>query len=145
MSDEKHYRALENMYLRAPVNEIYKPQISITLESAEIEIEVTKALFHSGGAVHGSVYFKMLDDAAYFAVSSIITDFFAVTTTFTTYLTRPVSSGRIRSVGKVVNKNRSQFIAEAIAYNDKGKEIGRGNGIFVKSKLALTDVVGYVL
>jgi len=145
MMDEKHYQALERMYLCGPINQIYKPSISISHEYSEIEIDVSEDFFHSGRAVHGSVYFKMLDDAAYFAVMSIIPEFFAVTISFTTYLTKPISSGRMKSMGKVVNRNSTQIIAESVVYNDNGKEIGRGNGLFVQSKLKLADAMGYRL
>ncbi len=140
---EKHYQALCNMYYAAPINQWYQPSMSVRHGEAEIEIEVKADYFHAGQAVHGSVYFKMLDDAAFFAASSMETEVFMLTTSFTTYLTRPVSSGKIRAVGKVVNYNRSQFICEAVAYNEKGKEIGRGNGIFVRSKNLLANAMGY--
>jgi acyl-coenzyme A thioesterase PaaI-like protein len=71
-------------------------------------------------------------------------EFFVLTTSFTTYLTRPVSEGIIKAVGKVVNKNKSQFIAEAVVYNSDGKEIGRGNGTFVRSKMLLAETPGYM-
>jgi len=45
--------------------------------------------------------------------------------------------------GKVVNKNRSQWIAEAVVYDEEGRELGRGNGIFVRSKIQLNDTRGY--
>ena len=143
MNNEKHYRALEKMYLAAPINQIYKPRIIISSESAEIEIDVSEKLFHAAGAVHGSVYFKMLDDAAYFAVISIEKDHFMLTVSFTTYMTRPISGGLMKSIGKVVNKTKSQIIAEAIVYDGEGEEIGRGSGIFVRSKLPLVDAMGY--
>ncbi len=143
MKDEKHYRALEKMYLAAPINDIYKPRITVSNESSEIEIEASESLFHSAGAVHGSVYFKMLDDAAFFAANSIVPDYFVLTTSFITYLTRPISSGRMRSIGKVVSKTKTQIIAESIVYNGQGKEIGRGSGIFVRGKLPLVDALGY--
>ena len=143
MDNEKHYRALEKMYLAAPINKIYKPCIRVSHESAEIEIEVSENLFHAARAVHGSVYFKMLDDAAYFAANSIEKDFFVLTVSFTTYLTRPISGGRMRSVGKVVNKTKKQIIAEAIVYDGEEREIGRGNGIFVRGKVPLVDTMGY--
>src|SRR3990172_5632030 len=143
MNNEKHYRALEKMYLAAPINQIYKPRIIISAESAEIEIDVSEKLFHAAGAVHGSVYFKMLDDAAYFAVISIEKDHFMLTVSFTTYMTRPISGGRMKSIGKVINKTKSQIIAEAIVYDGEGEEIGRGSGIFVRSKLPLVDAMGY--
>ena len=59
MDNEKHYRALEKMYLAAPINQIYKPRITVSTERAEIEIDVSEKLFHAARAVHGSVYFKM--------------------------------------------------------------------------------------
>ncbi len=143
MDYEGHYRRLENMYQAAPLNDYYLPIMTVSDGSAEISIDIDKKFFHAGQAVHGSVYFKMLDDAAFFAANSLESDFFVLTTSFTTYLTKPISSGKMKAVGKVVNRNRSQFIAEAIVYNAKDQEIGRGNGIFVRSKVRLLDVDGY--
>jgi uncharacterized protein (TIGR00369 family) len=143
MSKDPHFVALQNMYLAAPINELYHPSIDVAEGQATIEIEVSRRLFHAAKAVHGSVYFKMLDDAAFFAANSLERDVFVLTTSFTTYLTRPVSSGRLRSVGRVVNRNRSQFIAESVVYNSEGAEVGRGSGIFVRSKVRLADVQGY--
>ncbi len=145
MSQQKHYQALENMYASAPINDIYKPVMEVTEGQAVIEIDISEKYHHAAGGVHGSVYFKMLDDAAFFAANSLEPDFYVLTTFFTTYLTRPVSDGKMRSVGKVVNKNKSQFIAEAVVYDSEGKEIGRGNGIFVRSKIKLTDSKGYAV
>jgi len=144
MSQSTHFRSLESMYAAAPINEFYKPVMTVTQGEAEIEIEVSAKHHHSGGGVHGSVYFKMLDDAAFFAANSLEEEVFVLTTSFTTYLTRPVAAGKIRAQGKVVNSNKTQFIAEAVLYDDKDREIARGNGIFVRSKMALKDAAGYV-
>jgi uncharacterized protein (TIGR00369 family) len=140
---ELHFKHLEQMYLSAPFNQLFKPTIQVSDAHAEIIIDLKADYHHAGHAVHGSVYFKMLDDSAYFAANSLEKDFFLVTTSFTTYLTRPVSEGTMRAVGKVVNQNRSQIIAEAVVYNDAGKEIGRGSGVFVRSKKQLIHVQGY--
>ncbi|WP_154223556.1 PaaI family thioesterase [Marinicella rhabdoformis] len=140
---EVHYRCLESMYQAAPFNALFMPNLSVNEGRADISIELTEQYHHAGGAVHGSVYFKMLDDAAFFAANSIEPDYFVLTTSFTTYLTRPVSTGKMIAKGRVVNKNRSQIIAEAVVYNEHDKEIGRGNGIFVRSKNKLVDVNGY--
>jgi uncharacterized protein (TIGR00369 family) len=138
-----HFRALEHMYLQAPINEFYRPTIGVEHEAATIQIQIDPKYFHPAGAIHGSVTFKMLDDAAFFAASSIVEDVFVLTTSFTTYLTRPVSEGRLRSVGCVVNQNRSQIIAEAIAYDAEDREVGRGSGVFVRSKVALAGIPAY--
>ena len=138
-----HYRRLESMYQAAPLNDFFTPVMQVSEAKAEISIQVEPKYFHAAQAVHGSVYFKMLDDAAFFAANSLEPDFFVLTTSFTTYLTRPVSSGEMRAVGRVVNQNRSQFIAESVVYNAKDQEVGRGSGVFVRSKMTLADVPGY--
>ena len=143
MPKDSHFTGLENMYQSAPINAFYGPKIDISDSQATIEIDVSEKLFHAAGAVHGSVYFKMLDDAAFFAANSLEHEVFVLTTSFTVYLTRPVSSGTIRSTGRVVNRNKSQFIAEAVAYDAQGREIGRGSGIFVRGRSPLRGVPGY--
>ena len=50
----------------------------------------------------------------------------------------------MRAVGKVVNKNRSQWIVESVVYDSEDREIARGNGIFVRSKVLLKDADGYL-
>jgi len=143
MKEINHFKALENMYAAAPINEIYKPIMTVSEGEAEIEIQLSEKYHHSAGGVHGSVYFKMLDDAAFFASNSYERDVFVLTTSFTTYITRPVSEGKLKAIGKVVNKNKTQFIAESVVYDSKGNEIGRGNGVFVRSKLPLVEAKGY--
>ncbi len=143
MTKDQHFIALQNMYLAAPISELYRPSIEILDSEATIEIEVSEQFFHSFGALHGSVYFKMLDDAAFFAANSLERDVFVLTTSFTTYLTRPVSSGTIRSVGRVVNRNKSQFIGESVLHDSDGNEIGRGSGVFMRSTHLLSEARGY--
>lgn len=139
----QHYQALQRMYLAAPVNQLYLPEIVITEGEARIGIELREDFHHAAGAVHGSVYFKMLDDAAYFAASSLEPEFFVLTASFTIYLIRPASSGVMRSEGRVVSRTRSQFIAESVAYDGRGRELARGSGIFVKGRSRLKDAAGY--
>ncbi len=145
MSKDNHFTRLENMYLAAPVNQIYQPKIIVSDSKAEIEIALSEKYFHAAGAVHGSVYFKLLDDAAFFAANSLERDVFVLTTSFTLYITRPVSTGIMKAIGKVVNRNKSQFIAEAIVSNNEGQEIARGNGVFMRSKIPLSGIESYHL
>ena len=145
MTNQKHFHALEEMYKSAPINQIFPPEIAIFEGESEISLEVKEDYFHAAGAMHGSVYFKLLDDSAFFAAASLEEEVFVLTTTFTTYLTRPVSKGRVKAVGKVVNVTRSQFIAESVMYDDEGREIARGSGIFVRSKNKLAEIPDYRL
>jgi uncharacterized protein (TIGR00369 family) len=140
---EEHYRRLERMYLAAPINEFFKPEIRIARGTAEIKVNVDSRFFHAARAAHGAVYFKSLDDAAFFAVSSLVEDCFVLTSSFNLYLLAPVSEGVVRSVGKVVRGGGSSFLAESVLYNEQNEEIARGSGMFVRSKVRLDPEMGY--
>ncbi len=77
-SSEEHYRKLERMYAAAPVNAYFRPELKVSEGKAEVVIPVRPEFFHAAHAVHGAVYFKALDDASFFAVSSVVTDVFVV-------------------------------------------------------------------
>ncbi len=143
--NEEHYRKLENMYLSAPCNKYYAPQLRISEGRAELVIEARQDLHHAGGAVHGAAYFKAIDDAAFFAASSLVEDVFVLTANLNCYLTRPIVSGEMRAAGRVVSRTKSTFLAETVITDSEGNEIGRGMGSFVHSQTRLSDVPGYRL
>jgi uncharacterized protein (TIGR00369 family) len=99
--------------------------------------------FHAAHAVHSSVYFKALDDAAFFAVSSLFTDVFVLTASFNIYLTRPVTEGVLRASGRVVHRSRSLILAESALVDGEQRQVARGTGSFMRSTVALTAAVGY--
>lgn len=138
------FRNLERMYMSAPINTLLPPRIAIAHASAEVHLEMRPEYYHSAGAAHGSIVFKLLDDSAFFAANSLEQNFVLLTAAFTTYLTRPVSQGVIRACGKVVNQTKTQFLAESIAYDSQGRELGRGNGIFVRARIPLVETTGYL-
>lgn len=145
---EEHYRKLEKMYLTgANINSQLYPSITLEIEArkATITLEVSSQYFHALGAMHGSVYFKLLDDAAFFAVNSVVLDVFVLTTNFNINLVRPVSEGLIKAVGKVKFESKNLWIAEANLYDSKGREIAFGTGHFAKSKIELNPKIGYEL
>ncbi len=143
MINRDHYIKLENMMHRASFVQFTGARVSIKKGEACITMPVKKKLFHAAGAMHGALYFLALDNAAFFAANSLVEDVFVLTTSFTTYITKPVSKGFIKSIGKVVNQNKSQFICESILYNANETEIARATGIFVRSKILLSDKIGY--
>ncbi|MFX0134391.1 MAG: PaaI family thioesterase [Candidatus Hodarchaeota archaeon] len=143
MEKETHYRKLENMYLVAPCNKYYSPTIKINEGRAEITIPISEKFFHANNATHGSVYFKAADDAAWFSANSLELDYFLFTANFTIYLLKPIISGHLKAIGKVVYKGKNNFIAESVLYNSKGDQIGRGSGSFIKTKVRLREVNTY--
>lgn len=143
MTDELHFKRLEQMYLSAPTNQYYSPSIEISEGEAEVVIPIRSDFFHGMDAVHGSVYFKALDDSAFFAVNSLVMDVFVLTVSFSVYLLRPISSGEMRARGKVVHRSQRLYIAESEAFDSRGRQVARGHGTFMPSTIQLNKQVGY--
>lgn len=141
----EHFEKLQRMYLKANVNtQIYDTtECHIELKKATISLSISDKYFHALGAIHGSVYFKLLDDAAFFAVNSIVEDAFVLTTNFNSNIVRPVSKGKITAIGEVRFISKNLFIAASTLYNEDGKEIAFGTGHFAKSRVQLTPEIGY--
>ena len=144
MPNEEHFRKLERMYSTARINAFFAPTLHITEGQAEITVPVRPDFFHAAHAVHGAVYFKMLDEAAFFAVNSLVEDVFVLTVTFNLYLTRPVTAGLLTAKGRVVHASKRLYVAESMLTDDQGKELARGSGSFMRSQIALTADLGYV-
>lgn len=143
MTQEDHYRKLENMMHDAPIVKLTGARIHIDRGRSTITLPVRPDLYHAAGALHGSMYFLALDNAAWFAVNSLIEDVFVLTVSFTVYLIRPVEKGIVRAEGIVTNTTRTQYFAESVAYDADGREIARGSGVFVRGKSRLTEDIGY--
>jgi uncharacterized protein (TIGR00369 family) len=143
LKDEDHYRKLERMYLQAPVSEHFNPQITIGEGVAEVSIAVREDFFHAAKAVHGYLYFKLLDDSTFFAANSLVKDVFVLTVSFNLHFTRPVTSGTMKASARVVHRSRRLFIADGLVTNSRGKEVGRGTGTFMRSDIPLEPELGY--
>ena len=140
---EEHYRKLENMYASAPINRYFAPELRVAEGKATLSMAVRPDFFHAAGAIHGSVYFKALDDSAFFAANSLVTDVFVLTVSFTTYIVRPVSQGTLLATGSVVHRSRSLVVAESVILDAEGRQVARGNGTFMPSRIALNEDIGY--
>lgn len=143
MNKCEHFVKLENMMHSAPFVKLTGAKVDIEKAKATITLPIRSDFYHAAGAMHGALYFLALDNAAFFAANSLVEDVFVLTTSFTTYITRPVSEGIVTAYGKVVNQNRTQFICESVLYNADSKEIARASGIFVRSKTPLSEKIGY--
>ena len=130
------------MYVDAPVNAFFRPAITVSEGEAVVRMTVRPDMHHAAHAAHGTVYFKMLDDAAFFAVQSLATDVFVLTLTFQVHLLAPVSDGEMVSRGTVVHQSKRLFVAES-TIEVAGKIVARGNGTFMRSAVRLDERVGY--
>jgi len=145
MSNEAHYRRLEKLYYSAPINRDFfeGSKIKISEKSANIALEISEKHHHAANAMHGAVYFKLMDDAAYFASASVETEFFILTKSYQIEFLRPVVNGMIRAIGTVVSHDEEETMAIAEIFNEEGKLVGRGKGVFVKSRERLNGVSGF--
>jgi len=132
------------MYLTAAtINEYFRPELTVGDGVAEVRIRVDPKFFHAAGAVHGTVYFKAMDDAAFFAANSLVEEVFVLTTGFNLHFLRPISEGTLIACGTVVSATRSLLIADAELKDDRERLIGRGTGTFMRSTMKLAEIPGY--
>lgn len=141
-----HFRALESLYAAAPINRLFASRLEIPEEGvARITFDVDERLHHAAGAAHGTTYFKMLDDAAFYAANSLVTDRFLLTTAFNLLFTRPIIAGPVVAEGRWVSGSRRVFVADARLIGPDGEEAARGTGTFMRSRIPLSSLEGYVL
>lgn len=140
----EHHRRLEQMYHSAPTNQLFDNlQLRVDAGTATVQFTVHPKLHHAAGAVHGSYYFKLLDDATYFACNSLVPDVFVLTASFNIELFRPVVAGTMRAVGTVTKPGRTLMFGAADLFDEAGNLVARGSGTFARSKIALDTVPNY--
>lgn len=141
---ELHFRALERLYASAPVNQLFDSRLEIIEQGrSRLTFEVAGDYHHAAGAAHGTIYFKMLDDAAFYAANTLVTDRFLLTTSFNLHFTKPIKSGTVVAEGRWISGRRRVFVAESRLIDEEGDEIGRGTGTFMRSHIALSGLPGY--
>jgi len=139
-----HFRALESLYRAAAINRLFDSEIEISEPGfARIRFDVDPSGFHAAGAAHGTVYFKMMDDAAFYACNSMVSDRFLLTTAFNLVFTRPLKAGPAVAEGRWVSGRRRVFVGEARLLLPDGEEAARGTGTFMRSHIPLTSLEGY--
>jgi uncharacterized protein (TIGR00369 family) len=139
-----HFRALESLYAAAPINQLFPSKLRITGPGqSEIQFEIDPKVYHAAGAAHGTSYFKMLDDAAFYAANSMVNDRFLLTTAFNMLFTRPVKAGQVTAIGQWVSGRRRVYVADSRLINSDGEEIARGTGTFMLSRFPLSSLPGY--
>ncbi|CAD7923910.1 unnamed protein product [Amoebophrya sp. A120] len=169
LEDEAHYRSLERGYAAAPISGLINlHRMAIGKGKTVLRMPTTNRqdLCHTGKQLHGSVYFKLLDDAAYFAAQSYEREVFLLTTSFSLYLMRPVrpedKGMQLEARGLVINATTNLITAEATLWScavqdqepqgsaaERGEKkaqeviVGKGIGTFQRSKIPLKGLPGF--
>ena len=141
---DAHLRGLERLYAAAPINRLFESRIALAEAGrSEIRFTVGGDSYHAAGAAHGTLYFKMLDDAAFYAANGLISDRFLLTTAFNLHFTKPMKAGEAIAEGRWVSGKRRVLVAEARIVDASGDECARGTGTFLRSHIALAGLAGY--
>jgi acyl-coenzyme A thioesterase PaaI-like protein len=139
-----HFRALESLYRSAPINALFRSEMEIAQAGlVRIRFDVDPTAFHAAGAAHGTLYFKMMDDAAFYACNSLVSDRFLLTTAFNLFFTRPLKVGPVIAEGRWISGRRRVFVGESRLLTADGEEAGRGTGTFMRSRIPLSGLDGY--
>jgi uncharacterized protein (TIGR00369 family) len=141
-----HFRALESLYRHAPINGLFQSELEIVEQGfARIRFDIGEEVHHAAGAAHGTIYFKMMDDAAFYACNSLVTDRFLLTTAFNLLFTRPLRAGPVIAEGRWGSGKRRVFVGDARLIDSSGEEAARGTGTFMRSHIPLSGLPGYQL
>ncbi|WP_284734615.1 PaaI family thioesterase [Sphingosinicella terrae] len=141
---DAHFRALESLYRSAPINDLFRSELSVEEAGlARIRFEIDRSVYHAAGAAHGTLYFKMMDDAAFYACNSLVSDRFLLTTAFNLVFTRPIRAGPVTAEGRWISGKRRVFVGEARLLAEDGEEAARGTGTFMRSHIPLSSLEGY--
>ncbi len=140
-----HFEKLIHMYASARINEIHFSSSTMNFNADQVEIRFTPdaTLHHSMGFVHGSVAFKLLDDAAFFASQAKEQEFALVTTGFNIHFLRIVSDTPLLAIGKLKQKSKNLWISESRLLDNKNRELAFGTGSFMKSNVLLSTIPAY--
>ncbi len=101
--------------------------------TATLALEVRTDLTQNQGIVHGGAIASLIDTATAFAILSLITPEERVTTVDLTisYL-RPVTSGRVRAMAKVVRAGRRLFVVSAEVFDESGTLASTALSTYIK-------------
>ena len=140
-----HFRALESLYRHARD----QPPVRVRDRDRRAWLRPhplrgrQDAPIHAAGAAHGTLYFKMMDDAAFYACNSLVSDRFLLTTAFNLVFTRPLKRGRVVAEGAGSAASAGCSSARPAWSFADGEEAARGTGTFMRSHIPLSSLPGY--
>lgn len=126
----------------APINKLYQPHnLQVGRGTASLEMPVLPQFFNGGMTVHGSVFFKGLDETAWFAANSLASEFAFATTSFSTYLLRLVRKGNLQVKAHVVSATKNLVVVDAEMFNDGDAVVAKGTGTFQPTSIPITTLL----
>lgn len=143
MKEKDHFEALDRMFRSANFHKHFPP-FSFHLERGycRIESSVDDRYHHAAEAMHGAFYFKLLDEAGYFAAMSEEQEKFLLTRNLNIRFLRPVESGELIAIGRLKHFDGKIYYAEAELLH-KGKQIASAELELARGPVSLNEVEAY--
>jgi uncharacterized protein (TIGR00369 family) len=142
ITDEHHHK-LQRMYAGAPISQLYGATVRIGDAYADVRFALAPTFDHRAHGTQGSVYYRALDDAAFFAASACEVRRLLTTVSFQINFLQPVAQGQLFANGIVVHQNGELLFAQAELLDGEGRLIATGSGTYTRSAIALGPEVGY--
>ena len=140
---EDHFRRLTDMYNSANINHSIPSTLTVQEGQAEVHMRVSSAHWHSAGAMHGCLYFKGLDDAAFFAANSTEPSRLVMTARFEVTLMKMVSNASVKALGYFERREGRKLWARSELFDDDENLVAKGSGLFIVSDIDLMTINDY--
>lgn len=141
LSDEQELEILKNILTGAKnkltgknntyIDGLMHVQKTISSNTCEIEIPISKMLDNTLGIVHGGFTATMLDTAMGTLANRLLPDgYAAVTSQINIHYLAPGMGDRLHCKATLVHKGKSMLVLEADAFRSDGKKIAHSSGSF---------------
>ncbi len=136
---KQHLEKIKAMYMSAPVNRYYNPELTFEDKSVKLYFPFSKKFSDESGNAALSVLFKLLQDSAQLCIYSIEQVKRIHSSGFNVCYCRPSSSNALLARARYMGSSGDQLMAEAVVTSPDGTEIARGSGTFIISDENLTN------
>ena len=142
--ESAHFLCLQSLFENAPVSRLYGARAIVREGSAMVSFRARPEFMHAAGGLHGSAYFRALDDAAFLAANSREHDHLLATLQFNVQFFRPCrGGGTLTATGTLTHQSGRIFFARAELRGEHDQLLATGSGIFTRSGVPLSGEIGY--
>ena len=121
-------------YLKHPMHHNLNMNVELGNKSATIQLTIHDSIINLVGIVHGAIYFKLIDDACFFAALSAKKSNFVATSNMTIHYLTPASEGVLIAHAKMITKQGRKYLCECDIKDKEGTIYAYGSGSFVEPK-----------
>ena len=121
-------------YLKHPMHHNLNMNVELGKNSATITMTIHDSVINLVGILHGAIYFKLIDDACFFAALSAQESSFVATSNMTIHYLKPASKGVLIAHAKMITKQGRKYLCECEIKDEEGTIYTYGSGSFIEPK-----------